>query len=43
MTNPHKDLQYNISQIKNDLCGYTFALFIMLGGIVMHQSNLEQT
>lgn len=34
MTKPHKEPHYNISQIKNDLCGYTFALFIMLGGIV---------
>ncbi|MBD5807391.1 hypothetical protein EAI26_06975 [Lactobacillus sp. 0.1XD8-4] len=38
MTKPHKDSQYNINSIKNDLCGYTFALFIMLGGIVSGDS-----
>jgi hypothetical protein len=38
MTKPDKEFQYNISQIKNDLCGYTFALFIMLGGIISGNS-----
>lgn len=35
MTKPHKEPHY---KIKNDLCGYTFALFIMLGGIASGDS-----